>query len=58
MSSQGAVQHAYSSLAQPYIDQLGSMNVVHPDDQRLIEDGSTLGGRAAQYWTSDVGPGT
>jgi len=31
------VQQAYSSLAQQYIDLLGSMDVVHRDDLRLIE---------------------
>jgi SAM-dependent methyltransferase len=31
------VQQAYSSLAQQYIDLLGSMEIVHPDDLRLIE---------------------
>ena len=31
------VQEAYSSLAQRYIDLLGSVEVVHPDDLRLIE---------------------
>ncbi|MCI2237797.1 class I SAM-dependent methyltransferase [Paenibacillus sp. TRM 82003] len=31
------VQRAYSSLAQQYIDLLGSVETVHPDDLRLIE---------------------
>ncbi|MFC7594368.1 hypothetical protein ACFQU3_03545 [Terrabacter sp. GCM10028922] len=31
------VQQAYSSLAQQYIDLLGSVVIVHPDDLLLIE---------------------
>ena len=31
------VQQAYSALAQQYIDLLGSMDIVHRDDLRLIE---------------------
>ena len=31
------VQHAYSSVAQLYIDLLGSVQIVHPDDVLLIE---------------------
>lgn len=37
MSSPQVVRQAYSTLAQPYIDLLGTMDAVHPDDQRLIE---------------------
>ena len=31
------VRQAYSSLAQQYIDLLGSVEIVHPDDLRLIQ---------------------
>ena len=31
------VQHAYSALSQLYIERLGSLAIVHPDDLRMIE---------------------
>ncbi|WP_432498750.1 class I SAM-dependent methyltransferase [Kineococcus auxinigenes] len=54
MSSRG-VQQAYSSLAQQYIDLLGSVETVHPDDLRLIEQ--HLGHLSGPVLDVGCGPG-
>lgn len=54
VSSQ-SVQHAYSSLAQQYIDMLGSLNQVHRNDLALID--RHLGHRAGPVLDLGCGPG-
>ncbi|WP_432534291.1 class I SAM-dependent methyltransferase [Kineococcus arenarius] len=49
------VQQAYSSLAQRYIDLLGSVEDVHPDDLQLIED--HLGPLTGEVLDLGCGPG-
>jgi SAM-dependent methyltransferase len=49
------VRHAYSSLAQQYIDLLGSVEIVHPDDLLLIE--RHLGHLEGPVLDAGCGPG-
>ena len=49
------VQQAYSELAGLYIDLLGSVDVVHPDDLRLIEE--NLGRLTGPVLDLGCGPG-
>jgi SAM-dependent methyltransferase len=49
------VQQAYSSLAQQYIDLLGSVEIVHPDDLLLIE--RHLGHLEGPVLDAGCGPG-
>ena len=55
MVSSRDVRQAYSSLAQQYIDLLGSMDVVHRDDLRLI--GQHLGHLTGPVLDLGCGPG-
>jgi SAM-dependent methyltransferase len=49
------VQRAYSALADRYVETLGTMDVVHPDDLRLIE--RHLGRRSGPVLDLGCGPG-
>lgn len=51
----GTVQRAYSVLAERYIDLLGSLDQVHPDDLELI--GRHLGGVTGPVLDLGCGPG-
>ena len=51
----GDVQRAYSALADRYVETLGTMDVVHPDDLRLIE--RHLGCRRGPVLDLGCGPG-
>lgn len=51
----GDVQRAYSAFADRYVETLGSMDVVHPDDLRLIE--RHLGRRSGPVLDLGCGPG-
>jgi SAM-dependent methyltransferase len=51
----GDVQRAYSALADRYVETLGTMDVVHPDDLRVIE--RHLGRRRGPVLDLGCGPG-
>ena len=51
----GDVQRAYSALADRYVETLGSVDVVHPVDLRLIE--RHLGRRRGPVLDLGCGPG-